>query len=98
RPDIELRFWPDSAGDPEVTYALAWHPPAGALAGYPELKAIFCTGAGVEHILSDPRLPNVPLARFVDPNLTMRMTEYVCLNALLHLRRVVDYMALQREK
>lgn len=98
KPDIDLRYWPESKGDPEVRYALAWHPPAGALASYPKLEAIFCTGAGVEHILRDPQLPDVPLARFVDPNLTMRMTEYVCLNVLLHLRRVVDYMAQQREK
>lgn len=82
----------------EVLYALAWKPPEGLLAGLPNLRAIFSLGAGVDHILTDPTLPDVPLARIVDPDLTMRMTEWVVLQVLFHHRQTFGYMRLQAEK
>ena len=39
----------------------------------------------------------MPLVRFVDPNLTMRMREYICLHVLTHQRRMLDYAELQRQ-
>src|SRR6185437_12633471 len=73
----DLRFWPD-VGDPaDIAYACGWRAPRGAFAGLPNLKAIFNLGAGADHQLGDPDLPDVPLARAVHPDLTMRMTEYV---------------------
>jgi glyoxylate/hydroxypyruvate reductase A len=82
----------------EVRYALAWKPPEGLLAGLPNLRTIFSLGAGVDHILSDPTLPDVPLARIVDPDLTMRMTEWVVLQVLFHHRQTFGYMRQQRER
>lgn len=82
----------------EVRYALAWKPPEGLLAGLPNLRTIFSLGAGVDHILSDPTLPDVPLARIVDPDLTMRMTEWVVLQVLFHHRRTFGYMRQQQER
>ncbi len=82
----------------EVLYALAWKPPEGLLAGLPNLRTIFSLGAGVDHILSDPTLPDVPLARIVDPDLTMRMTEWVVLQVLFHHRRTFGYMRQQQER
>jgi len=82
----------------EVRYALAWKPPEGLLAGLPNLSAIFSLGAGVDHILGDPTLPDVPLARIVDPDLTMRMTEWVVLQVLFHHRQTFGYMRQQRER
>jgi glyoxylate/hydroxypyruvate reductase A len=82
----------------EVRYALAWKPPVGLLAGLPNLAAIFSLGAGVDHILGDPTLPDVPLARIVDPDLTMRMTEWVVLQVLFHHRQTFGYMRQQRER
>jgi glyoxylate/hydroxypyruvate reductase A len=82
----------------EVRYALVWKPPVGLLAGLPNLAAIFSLGAGVDHILADPTLPAAPLARIVDPDLTMRMTEWVVLQVLFHHRQTFGYMRLQAEK
>ena len=95
---LDVRVWPDAGNMDDIRYALVWKPKDGLLASFPKLKIIFSMGAGVDHVLSDTRLPDVPLVRFVDPNLTMRMTEYVCLNVLLHHRRTLDYLELQREK
>jgi glyoxylate/hydroxypyruvate reductase len=61
-------------------------------------EAIFSLGAGVDHILADPELPDVPVVRIVDPDLTMRMTEYVVLHVLMHHRRQRLYDAQQRER
>jgi glyoxylate/hydroxypyruvate reductase len=98
-PRRELRLWPDRRGDPaDVAYACAWYAPRGALAGFPNLKAVFSLGAGVDHILNDPTLPDVPVVRIVDPDLTMRMTEYVVLHVLLHHRRQRLYDAQQRAR
>jgi glyoxylate/hydroxypyruvate reductase A len=71
----------------DVRYALSWRHPAGALASLPNLQAIFSLGAGVDHIFHDSLLPDAPIVRVVDEDLTNRMSEWVVLHALLHLRQ-----------
>jgi glyoxylate/hydroxypyruvate reductase A len=90
-PDLDVRIWPDTGNLENIRYALVWKPPEGLLASLPSLEVIFSIGAGVDHVLGQSGLPDVPLVRFVDPNLTMRMSEYVCLQVLMHHRRVRDY-------
>lgn len=72
-------------------YALVWKPDPGMLATLPELEVIFSLGAGVDHILCDSSLPDRPIVRVVDPNLTMRMTEWVVFQVLLHHRQHLAY-------
>lgn len=81
-----------------VRYAASWKHPPGALAGLPNLEVIFSLGAGVDHLMGDPRLPDVTLVRVVDPDLTDRMSEYVVLHCLSHLRQQRRYEAQQRER
>jgi glyoxylate/hydroxypyruvate reductase A len=96
-PQHKIRMWPEHVGDPaEIDYACVWNAPHGALAGFPNLKAIFSLGAGVDDLVSDPNLPQVPIVRMVDPDLTMRMTEYVVLHVLMHHRRQRLYDRQQR--
>jgi glyoxylate/hydroxypyruvate reductase A len=98
-PERDIRLWPDGVGDPtEIAYACAWKAPYGLLAGFPHLEAIFSLGAGVDALVADPTLPDVPVARIVDPDLTRRMTEYVVLHVLMHHRRVRLYDRQQRER
>jgi glyoxylate/hydroxypyruvate reductase A len=93
-PDRDIRRWPEHQGDPaDIAYACAWQAPRGLLATLPNLQAIFSLGGGVDHLLSDPALPAVPVVRIVDPDLTMRMTEYVVLHVLMHHRRQRQYDA-----
>src|SRR6185312_8322826 len=54
--------------------------------------------AGVDHLFSDPDLPDVPIVRFVDPDLTGRMVEYVALHVLYHHRRMSEFRELQARK
>ncbi len=98
-PGRDIRLWPARLGNPaEVAYAAAWLPPAGAFGAFPNLRAIFSLGAGVDAVLKDRALPQVPVVRVVDPHLMRRMTEYVTLHVLMHHRRQRLYDAQQRDR
>jgi hypothetical protein len=96
-PKLDFRQWPD-VGDPgDIDFALVWHPIKGDLKRYPNLKAIFSLGAGIEHIFSDPELPkHIPVVRMVDHGLTKGMTEYVLFHVLRFHRRVPEIEAQHR--
>jgi glyoxylate/hydroxypyruvate reductase len=97
-PELEVRIWPD-VGDPdEIEIALVWRPPPGELVRYPNLKAILSLGAGIDGFVADPELPDVPLARMVDPSLTRTMTEYVLLAVLRHHRELDRFERTQRAR
>jgi glyoxylate/hydroxypyruvate reductase A len=83
--------YPDVPDRAAVRYLLAWRPPAGAFRGLANLAAIFSLGAGVDHLMGVPGLPDVPIARVVSADLTQRMSEWVVLQVLLHHRRQRAY-------
>jgi glyoxylate/hydroxypyruvate reductase A len=87
----EVRLWPETGDPTAIDYACVWKQPAGLLATLSNLKAVFSLGAGVDHLLTDPSLPAVPIVRIVDPDLTRRMTGYVALHVLLHQRKMKLY-------
>lgn len=75
-PGAVISHWPEAgAADGEVV--VCWKPPAGAMATMPNLKLIHSIAAGVDNVLSDPALPDLPLCRIVDPLLGKAMAEYV---------------------
>lgn len=95
-PELDFRIWPE-VGDPaEIDVALVWQPPPGELARYPNLRAILSLGAGIDGLLAQPGLPDVPIARMVDPSLTRTMTEYVVLATLRHHRQFDRFEREQR--
>ncbi|ACE89219.1 bifunctional glyoxylate/hydroxypyruvate reductase A 1 [Rhizobium phaseoli] len=67
-------------------YALLWKPDADLFQRAPNLKVIFSGGAGVDHIIGMDGLPEIPIVRFVDRSLTTRMSEWVVMQCLMHLR------------
>jgi glyoxylate/hydroxypyruvate reductase len=81
-----------------IHHAVTWRHPPGALKGLPNLRAIFSLGAGVDHVFADPTLPDKPIVRIVDPDLTERMSEWVVMHALVHLRQLRRYERQQRER
>ncbi len=91
-PDLDCREWPDGVGDPkDIEYALVWKPEKGLLKKFPNLKAIFSLGAGVDHLLDRDLPDNVPVVRLIDPALTAGMSEYVLYWILHFHRRFGDY-------
>lgn len=97
-PDREVVLHTDDFDRGAIDYACAWQPPEGIFRGMPNLRAIFSLGAGVDSLLKDPTLPDVPIVRSVSENLTERMTEYVCQHVLMHHRRHRLYDAQQKQR
>jgi glyoxylate/hydroxypyruvate reductase A len=95
-PDMPIVILGEPFDRRSVHYVASWKHPPGSLAGLPNLAAIFSLGAGVDHLMTDDRLPDVPIARVVDPDLTTRMSEYIVLHCLMFLRQQRRYDAQQR--
>jgi glyoxylate/hydroxypyruvate reductase A len=95
---LDIRLWPHVGRTADIHYALAWWPPPGVLKTFPNLELIVSVGAGVDHLMQDPELPDVPIVRYVDPDLTGRMAGYVALHVLFHQRRMCEFRALQTKR
>jgi glyoxylate/hydroxypyruvate reductase A len=89
----------DAKSDPAaVHYAAVWKPQPGELAAFPNLRVIFNLGAGVDALMADRTLPDVPLVRVAVGDLTARMTEYVVLHVLMHHRQEPYLRQSQRDR
>ena len=97
-PGLDLRVWPETGRLEEIEFVLAWRPKSGDLMRYPNLKAVFWLGAGVDWLLEQKDLPKVPFVRLVDPGLTAGMTEYVVLHTLRYHRHQPELEAAQRRR
>lgn len=96
-PGEEFRIWPEVGARADVEVVLVWRPPKGSMSGYPNLRMIHNLGAGVDAVIGNPELPDVPLASMKDDGLRQGMIEYV-LHAVLHLHRDMHrYAEFQRE-
>lgn len=94
-PNRQILAAPDISNPEDVAYALCWKPRPGLLGTMPNLQVIYSLGAGVDHIYEDHALPDVPVVRIIDPDLSMRMSEYVVLHVLMHHRKQRAYDTLQ---
>ena len=73
-PEMDVIVYPDEGDVNDIEYAVVWKHPRGILNQYPNLKAILSLGAGVDHVISDPELPEgLPIVRLVDKKLTHEM-------------------------
>lgn len=99
-PELEVRGWNDPTVEPDaVTYVVVWEPDAGRLASYRNLKVIFSSAAGVDHIICDPTVPaHLPIVRMVTDETGQTMGEYVCLAALSILRDYQRIISAQAER
>ncbi|WP_374534718.1 2-hydroxyacid dehydrogenase [Phenylobacterium sp.] len=79
--------------DPDAEIAIVANPPPGALAALPRLAFVQSAWAGVEGLLADPALPQVPLARLVDPGLAAQMAEAAAAHVLALHRQAPAYAA-----
>jgi len=90
--ETEVWIYPDIPDKEKVEMAVLWKHPEGLLQQLPELKLVSSLGAGVEHLLSDPGLPDdLRITRIVDEALTSSMRNYVLLT-VLSIQRSFRYM------
>ncbi len=97
-PDQTIYRRDDSFDRSEIEYVLAWKPADDAFEGMDNLRAIFSLGAGVDALMQHPRLPDVPVVRFVDDELTHCMSDYVISQVTMHQRLFTRYAEHQKQK
>ncbi|WP_299268655.1 glyoxylate/hydroxypyruvate reductase A [uncultured Psychrosphaera sp.] len=97
-PENEIEVWPNVKHPDKVEFALVWKHQHGSLTAYKNLKAISSFGAGVDSIISDPDLPNVPIVRIVDPDLAINMAQYVLTMIQHHKLRLHQFNQQQQEQ
>jgi glyoxylate/hydroxypyruvate reductase A len=87
------------AFDPSaVRYIFVWKPRPEAFDGLSGLKAVLSLGAGVDALVRHPRLPDVPIVRFVDADLSQRMSDYVVAHVTMHHRLYTRFRADQKAR
>jgi glyoxylate/hydroxypyruvate reductase A len=92
-PDIDFRTWPDDTGDlADVEYLVSWQAGADFLASMPNLKVLFASGAGIDHIDFNAVPPQVTVVRMVEPGIVNGMIEYVTMSVLALHRNLFDYV------
>ena len=85
-PEVRVVRRSDSFDPAAVDYVFVWKPKTEAFDGLGGLKAVLSLGAGVDALLKHPKLPQVPIVRFVDEDLTQRMSDYVVAQVPMHQR------------
>lgn len=98
---LDVRWFDDPQVQPDqVQCAFVWNPTPGRLAAMPNLRLVLSSGAGVDHITSDPAWPrHIGIVRMGGAETAQRMGEYVCLGALALLRglpRIIAGQAARR--
>lgn len=97
-PDYKVVLRSDDYAPEEIEYVFGWKPADDAFEGLVNLKAIFSLGAGVDALLQHPNLPDVPIVRFVDDELTHCMSDYIISQVTMHQRLFTRYAEHQKAK
>lgn len=95
-PDVRWHLTATPANAELIAAAVVANPPPGSLQGLPNLRLIQSLWAGVDRLLSDPSLPDVPVARMVDPAMSAAMAETALWATLSLHRHFYDYARQQR--
>jgi glyoxylate/hydroxypyruvate reductase A len=82
----------------KIDYIFVWKPAPDAFDGLTGLKAILSLGSGVDALLAHPRLPDLPIARFVDDSLSQGMSDFVVAQVSMHQRLHTRYRADQKTR
>ncbi|MCJ2080286.1 2-hydroxyacid dehydrogenase [Methylobacterium sp. J-090] len=80
-----------------VEIAIVANPSPGSIRDLPRLQWVQSLWAGVDAVLADATVPDVPLVRLVDPSLARAMAEAVAA-AVLYLHRDLPFYAAQQRR
>lgn len=76
-PDLDFRVDPEIGDPADIRYALAWLPPQGFFARFPNLQLVTNLGAGVDALVRRDDLVPVKFSRLSDPGMVAMMTSYI---------------------
>jgi glyoxylate/hydroxypyruvate reductase len=95
-PDMDVRVWPE-VGDPaDIEVAAVAGLPRGKLKTFPNLRLIVSLTAGVDMLIGDPELPDVPIVRAADPGGDVMIDEFALLHVLRHHRDLPTFALAQQ--
>ncbi len=98
-PGVNVRNWPDIGQPEDIDFAVLWRQPPGLLPRLTGLKAVSSLGAGVEHLVNDPDLPeHLPLGRLAGPKLASDMAAYLVAQVLWHWKGLDRFAGQQSER
>lgn len=95
-PDLDFHTDPSAVEVENVHYALAWKPPVGFFARFPNLKLVTNLGAGVDSLVGRTDLPDVPISRLSDTGMVSLMTSYVIFSVIRYARDIHIFEKAQR--
>ena len=88
-PGMNVFVYPEPHDREEVEFAVSWKHPRGIYKNYPNLKVIASMGAGVDHITSDPEIPqHIKITRVIDSDLSNDMSAFVLGLILDYIRNI----------
>lgn len=90
-PGMQVLRQSDSFDAAAIDYIFVWKPKASAFDGLSNIKAVLSLGAGVDALLKHPNLPDRPIVRFIDADLTQKMTDYVVAQVTMHHRQITRF-------
>ena len=93
-PEMEIFLVDEVVDKSTIDFAIVWKPAPGWFKAFPNLKCIVSIGAGIDHVLCDPDLPEeIPVIRTTGRALSLMMREYVTLHVLRMHRRLPEVQA-----
>jgi glyoxylate/hydroxypyruvate reductase A len=93
--DAQVDIWQPGV-DWSADYAIGWAPSPEFFASQTRLRAFFTTGAGVEHVIHNPKLPpDLPIVRVEDAGMGPQMVDYCRYEVLHWMQRRDEYTSQQ---
>ena len=96
-PDMPVYTYPDIPNTDSIQYALVWNHPQGDLQQYKNLRCILSLAAGMEHLMNDANLPDVPMVSLGDPAMSRDMANYA-LYWVMDIHRNYDHYRDQQQQ
>jgi glyoxylate/hydroxypyruvate reductase A len=84
-PQATVLDWREPAAN-QADVVVCWDPPVGVWRDFRRVGLIHSVGAGVNFIVTDPTLPQVPVCRIANPDLVRQMVDYVMWSVLYFYR------------
>ncbi len=86
----EVLTWNQVEHPAEIDVAVVWKHRVDLFRNLPNLKLVASLGAGVDHIISDPNLPeDLPVSKVVSEHLSGPMSNF-CIGAVMYFHRQFD--------
>jgi glyoxylate/hydroxypyruvate reductase A len=97
-PEFRLHLWPEPCDLQAVECLIAWEPQPDLLCQLPNLRILYVSGAGVDHIDFQSLRPQVQVVRMIETGIIQGVVEYVSLMVLAAHRQLLAYRELQMQR